>query len=560
MTTRSGATAATTVSRVAPATTLSSVARATTSSPTSFGDDNLKGKQGNDVIDMGSGIDLGIGGSGDDFIIKGGGDGTFFAGLGDDIVLGTSGRMIVFGGEHNDWVEGSRSGGELLQGDNADQHQNDTLGGDDVVIGRLGNDDIEGEGGNDVLVGESTGTDRHLGNIGYDWLTYYGQTVPVTSDWAYNRLFTTPAPLAARFDLMEALSGGAGNDTLRGSALDGGDIPAQEIPLHKLTQAALDLVPGFEAMLRPGGDHDDYAARFIEPGADGAPGLWNEVIIGGAGNDIIEGRGGDDFIDGDSYLRVQLEYNGERFDSAAQMQARVFSGEINPGDINIVREIVTSETADTDVDRAIYVGSIDDYVVTDLGDGYFRVEPVDPANPPTGTLVTEGEGSDIVRNVELLQFNDGTLVLQTEAVVGFDTDTPTDGTTDVPGTITAELFQLDGTTAFDLTGATNVVYTWSATVAPIAPESVWAEVTNPLGNASATLALSDDDLVGQFLRVTVTWTGPDGFLRTATSGPTANPVAADPAEPLVPVAPLVEEAPPAEAPPVEAPPVEEVAP
>jgi hypothetical protein len=60
-----------------------------------------------------------------------------------------------------------------------------------VVIGRLGNDDIEGEGGDDVIVGANVGTDRHLGNLGFDWLTYYGQTADVTSDWAFNRVFET---------------------------------------------------------------------------------------------------------------------------------------------------------------------------------------------------------------------------------------------------------------------------------------------------------------------------------------------------------------------------------
>jgi len=498
-----------------------------------FGDDNLKGKQGNDAIDMGTGIDLGLGGSGDDFLVKGGGDGTFFAGMGDDIVLGTSGRMIVFGGEHDDWVEGSNSGGELLQGDNADQAQNDTLGGDDVVIGRLGNDDVEGEGGDDVLVGEGTGTDRYLGNIGYDWLTYYGQSAGVTSDWAFNRVLDPaipPNPLAARFNLMEALSGGAGNDTLRGAQTDGGDIPAEEIPLHKLTEEALAALPGFATMLRPAG-HADYAARFIQLGEDG-PGLANEVIIGGPGSDTVEGRTGDDFIDGDSYLRVQLDYNGERFNSASgQLQARVFSGEINPGDIDIVREIVADPPAATPaVDVAVYSGSVEDYVVTDLGDGYFQVAPVDADNPPTNALAPDGEGSDILRNIERVQFSDGVLVLAQEAVVAFDTDTPTDGSTATPSSITARLLQLDGTTPFDLTGATNVVYTWSSTASPIVADSVWEEAENPLGSASPTFELTLDDLVGQSLRVTVTWTGADGLLRSVTSGPTANPVAADPGD------------------------------
>jgi hypothetical protein len=61
------------------------------------------------------------------------------------------------------------------------------------------------------------GTDRHLGNLGFDWLTYYGQTTGVTSDWAFNRVFETQNQLASRFDLLEALSGGSGTRTARGA-------------------------------------------------------------------------------------------------------------------------------------------------------------------------------------------------------------------------------------------------------------------------------------------------------------------------------------------------------
>ena len=47
----------------------------------------------------------------------------------------------------------------------------------------------EGEGGDVLIVGTSVGTDRHLGILGFVWLTYWGTPYGVVSDWAFNRVF-----------------------------------------------------------------------------------------------------------------------------------------------------------------------------------------------------------------------------------------------------------------------------------------------------------------------------------------------------------------------------------
>src|SRR5690606_1842419 len=229
-----------------------------------------------------------------------------FGGDGNDTILGSTGRMIaVTAGEGNDWVEGGRHA-DLLQGDNADQFQADVIGGNDVVIGRGGDDDIEGEGGDDILVGEWFGTDRHLGNMGFDWITYYGETADVDVDFLVTVL-QRPDVTAVRdrYDQLEAMSGGPGNDRLSGVGreLDGAEGADPE--LHRMTEETLDLVDGLRELLQPV-NHDNYAARFMQAGpVVDADGLSN-MILGGPGSDIIQGRGGDDFIDGDLILRVQL--------------------------------------------------------------------------------------------------------------------------------------------------------------------------------------------------------------------------------------------------------------
>jgi len=501
----------------------------------SFGDDNIKGMQGNDYIHVGPGDDLAIGGLGDDFLVNGGGDfSTFFAGMGDDILLGTSGRMTVIGGEHDDWIEGSGHA-DLLQGDNADQFQNDTLGGNDVVIGRLGNDDVEGEGGDDIIVGAAVGTDRNHGGNGFDWMTYYGQTVGVTSDWAYNRFFEPNNPLPSRFDFLEALSGGAGNDILRGPISEPDDLSPSEIVLQQATEATLDLVDGFREMVRPAGV-GDFSLPFMrgapEADADGV----HMVIIGGPGSDTIEGRGGNDFLHGDAMLRVRLTDGTNFYDSAAQLQPLVARGEVNPGDIDIVRDIVY-DTDPLAVDTAVYAGDFAEYAITRLGTEatgyYWRIEHIQVDEPE------ESNGVDIIRGFEKLQFSDGCATLsedETEweaclpsAAVTMD---PMDPVEDSPVTASLWMPGEEGTTPFDTSVVTNLRYTWWAGEGD-SPSTIteWEQIPPSTAGGASPQYIPDYNVIDQYLRVTVSYTDVDGMFRSATSAVSTSPVAAGPNHP-----------------------------
>ncbi|WP_122263123.1 peroxidase family protein [Ornithinimicrobium cerasi] len=369
-----------------------------------FGDDNIKGGDGNDAIDGGPGIDLLLAGAGNDFVSKplDNSDGaTGFLGTGNDIFVGGPGRETPFGNEGDDWLEGLAAS-DLLIGDNSQQFQNDTIGGDDVLIGGAGSDDMDAEGGDDILVGGPGGTDRFHGMFGFDHVTFYGTTAGVDADMNFNLQPPDVTAIRDRYLQTESLSGGSGNDVLRGLGFVPDAFTGTEV--NWLTEEGLDLVDGLRELLQPAG-HDDYAARFMSGNAAGDP-VDGNLLMGGSGSDLIEGRDGDDFIDGDAYLRVQLLHvpTGARYNSATQVRAAIFAGTMNPGDFEIVREIAVDPGAGGAVDTAEYLANQADVTIEDLGDGYYRL--------------TSDEGEDILHAIEQVDFADGCVVLATGAACG----------------------------------------------------------------------------------------------------------------------------------------------
>ncbi|MFC5337624.1 peroxidase family protein [Leucobacter denitrificans] len=492
-----------------------------------FGDDVLKGQWGNDVLHSGPGFDIVHGGPGHDYLVNGGDTDNMFAGDGNDVILGSTGRIVAaFGGEQNDWLEGSRHA-DLLQGDNGDQFQADVIGGDDVVIGRGGDDDIEGEGGDDILVAEVFGTDRHLGNMGWDWVTYYGETQDVDADFLFT-LLQRPDVNAVRdrFDQLEGLSGGSGDDVLRGPnrAVEG-EFAGDEEYLHKMTEDTLDLVDGLREMLYP--DGMNFGQQFMREGpiadSDGFP----SIVIGGEGSDLIEGRFGNDYLDGDAYLAVQLalvDAEGnvlEAHDSASAYQARMLAGEIDPGNLQIIREIRYDDPASGAIDVSEYADVQSAYTVTYIKDSYWQVEH-------TGAVeAEESSGIDIINNIERLQFLDSCVILDSEngtmapcepvgeIVLTFE-DPLNEGTN-----VVAELLDNEGN-AFDLSEATNVRYTWfggeggsPAEITEIEELTIGGVAPDP-GTPNMSTYVPTDDAVEQYLQVNVKFEI-DGTLYTVVS-------------------------------------------
>jgi Ca2+-binding RTX toxin-like protein len=348
-----------------------------------FGDDVLKGGDGNDVLSSGPGFDLNQGGRGDDFIVGGSDPTETFGGPGDDVIFAGDSADTVFGDDGDDWIEGGAQA-DLLQGDNGAPFQDDpNEPGSDVIIGDGGDDDYDSEGGDDIMV-SGPGIERNEGMLGFDWVTHRGDPQPAVADMLLTGLLPPDEDnIRDRFDLVEALSGWRFDDQLGG---DDRDAVAQVG--HELLPAGVARVAGLQALL--GG-----ATSFT----------GGNIILGGAGSDVIEGRGGNDLVDGDAWLDVNLRVpdlaNPGAFrlvPSLTAIRPDVLAGRIDPGTIDIAREITTAGVLPTDVDTAVFRGNRAEYVLTTNPDGTITVDH-------GGGI----DGVDTLRNVELLRFADGTI-------------------------------------------------------------------------------------------------------------------------------------------------------
>ena len=158
-----------------------------------------------------------------------------------------------------------------------------------------------------------------------------------------------------------------------------------------LTQDGIDLISGLQALL--GGGVTSFGS--------------GNIILGGDGSDILEGRGGDDLIDGDRSLNVRVAVTGHptitSVDSLVELVPYMLSGEINPGQLNIVREILTA--AGPDFDTAMFSGPRANYTVIAGGDGTAVV-----TNNVNGAVLGT-DGTDTLKNIERLQFSDQAVVL-----------------------------------------------------------------------------------------------------------------------------------------------------
>jgi hypothetical protein len=359
-----------------------------------FGDDVMKGGPGNDAISGGAGpFDLLQGNDGNDFIVAGPDESEIFGGQGNDMFYMGKGLSESIGGAGDDWIEGTESPASIAIGDDNNQFQNDPFGGHDIAVAGPGDMDFDMEGGDDITVGNVLPTHRFEGMLGFDWTTYRGETIPVDADMLVTGATAVNAPLNEnrdRYDLIEGLSGTNFDDLLRGDDRTAADLIDDGLTGvqngHVLNAAGIARITGLAAILPVGAT------------------TWGDgnIILGGPGSDLIEGRGGDDILDGDRWLNVQLTAPNPaggpalRANSLQELKTAVFAGQINPGSITYIREIIASGSTPQDIDTAVFTGPRANYsVVAQAG----RVIVTDNV----GT-----DGVDTLFNVERLQFADVT--------------------------------------------------------------------------------------------------------------------------------------------------------
>ena len=388
-----------------------------------------------------------------------------------------------------------------MQGDNAFTLMTDPNGGDDVLYGGSGNDDHDAEGGDDIML--NNGIDRHAGMLGFDWVTHQHDPFAGESDLDVSVFQPLEVQyMRSRFMNVEGLSGWDKADVLRGSSA-AGDPTYPDGSGHVLTQEHIDQVGGLRDLLG-GGAMPPYATSLM------ATNEANDIILGGANSDLIEGRAGDDYIDGNAALEVVLRHvpTGEEQPSMTGFQARVFSGAIDPEDLEIVRRIVVP-TGQADVIDTAYYGDVRaNYLITRNGDGTWRVEHLDTDSP----LFT---GVDTVRSIERLQFTDGTFNLANISNLAAY------GTINLSPLDPEQGAQIVATPAFNDPQGINtdsIVYTWQS--APVAMDGTdeedgdWAAVATA---ADATTFTPTEAEIGQRIRVVATFLDSAGALETIVS-------------------------------------------
>ncbi|WP_223504069.1 peroxidase family protein [Pseudomonas sp. BF-R-24] len=498
------------------------------------GDDVIHGGAGNDVIHGGNGINIILGGAGNDFIVTGEDFSEVFGGAGDDFMLGSRLNGQMMGGDGDDWIEvGTQDGspGDNFAGNLPLALLEELTGGNDVFSGDGGFDEMIGEGGDDIFIG-SEGPDKMLGMSGFDWATYkddrFGVTVDMTRiAFEQSALSPSVAGVHTKFPEVEGLSGSAFSDMLTGDDADALAIAAAGVPGSVLTN--IDLVNGLRAFLGAAAAGPDG----IVGTADDQFGAGN-ILLGGGGSDIIEGRGGDDLIDGDMWLNVRISVRQNldgtgpeiaTFDSMESMIPFMLNGTYNPGQLVIVREILTDAPA---FDTALFTGNQLDYTVTTVGGVTTVVDSV-----------VGRDGTDRLTNIERLQFNDQSLTLP--GGVGLNNDplgllTILDAASNTPDA-TPTTGQLLRVSAADVTDADNaggaitgpIAFYWQFEAVP--GTGVFQDITR-LADGGAALAhvtgptfRVTPDLAGLELRVRAVYKDQNGVLETAFSAPTAAVVA-----------------------------------
>ena len=331
------------------------------------GNDSINGDEDADSISGGDGADIVNGGDGDDTLEGDAGTDSLFGGAGDDSVVGGSDDDTLYGDDGNDTLEGG-DGNDYSYDGNRDSGDDsiDMGAGDDTILDQEGNNTVLGGDGNDRLwyvSGESID-----GGTGDDSIRYYNY-----HNDAVNARNVT-------------VEGGDGNDTIQ----DHGSYD------YNNGNLSYDLRGGAGNDTVRGSGYDDT----IDGGADDdslAGNNGDDTIFGGTGDDSLEGNNGNDSLlggDGDDIFH-QNAYSGTGDDT-------IDGGADNSG-------------SGSDGDVAVYRGNRGDYSIVGTATGLQVIN-----------LTGNGDGTDVVYNVERLRFADGDVVVANGLTGSLVTGSPGD--------------------------------------------------------------------------------------------------------------------------------------
>jgi beta-lactam-binding protein with PASTA domain len=300
------------------------------------------------------------------------------------------------------------------------------VGGDDVLGGGPGQDNHLGEGGDDIML-MSEGSNKFFGDYGFDWVTLRGWNLPEFVELSLLALPNAPLnfnDLRNKYRFVDGASGWDLDDHIAGSnevlCEPPDEIAECFVVGMELTRTNARKIVGLETLMGPTGFNANLDAPAI-PGVKDVGFMGGDILLGGRGSDILEGKKGDDLIDGDLWLNVQLravmnDTSVKLVDSPLDLVDDVFANpqRLNPGNITIVKTIVTPQVpapdcgaaAPRNCDTAVFSFPITDYQITQNANGTLTVQHV-PAVPAD---VPASDGTDTLRNIERLQFGDGTII------------------------------------------------------------------------------------------------------------------------------------------------------
>ena len=352
---------------------------------------------------------------GDDTILAGDGADEIFAATGDDVIAGQAGNDTVHGGAGIDTLDYSQDGGagavvvDMSNGTATDSHgDTDSFDGIENVIGTAGNDMITGDAG-DNLLEDGAGDDTVLGGDGDDTFVASAGT--------------------------DELVGGAGIDLLDlSNATTSVIVQLGSNPFPSIVTGA-----GYAF----GPDVDFLGLTGIENILGGSAGddlsgdAGDNTFFASLGADTITGGAGSDTYDASATSASQ----------SVNLASGAVSGAFGADVLSGIENAVLGGGNDT------ITGSSDDNAV-DGGEGVNTFIVDDDSTNATfaylgGVLtVTSGQGTDLLTNIDAVQFNDATVsvVANADSVATSEDDT-------IAGSALDNDFDVaDGSSALTVTG------------------------------------------------------------------------------------------------------------
>ena len=331
-----------------------------------YGDDVLYGNDDNDTLDGGYGDDVLYGNDDNDTVNGGYGNDYLYGGAGNDRILDWYGDNLLDGGDGDDWLEITRfgtAGNNSIYGGAGDDKLY-AANGDDILNGGTGDDYLEGDYGDDVLYG-GDGDDLLKGGDGVD-LFFGGDGKDVlyidADDIAYaNEVDTLDKIASAAADF----GGGAGVDALYLRTY-GDDLITMNVALWNAEivhgDSTQDYINGSGVLadleLHGGGGDDQLI------GGDG-----NDILHGGSGTNMLMGGAGDDTIYATNYDSID---GGSGYDkiifSSAPNNFNISSAAVEEIEYSLFDNATLILDEDYDADMVIKTGEGNDSITVGRGE------------------------------------------------------------------------------------------------------------------------------------------------------------------------------------------------